>query len=478
MIRILSMGKCAIELDGSQLSAESEVVFGLLLYLAARAGDTVSREDAQALLWPELSRERGRHCLRQSLYRLRQLGVPLQGDNGALGISLGDVTSDFGPFVADDAPAASYRDAAIGDILPGYFPMFSQPFAAWVEEYRAQIGLRIRKQLVRTILDLRSKGRYREAEPLARVCLASDPFNEVATLALAEARVVLGGNRAEALAILDRYVEEVGGSRDQRLALSATVLRRRISERFVEQRYAAPPEAPFVGREDVLQLMVEKMQEAVAGRSTIVYVWGEPGIGKTRLLDELTKVALVQGVRVERYTVTPNDPERPLAMFSSLLPRLTALPGAVGISPESYEAIQRFIDPTAWERVDPPASVAEAARVFGRLRTGIAELVEVLAEERPFVLLVDDVHWSDARSIEVLSEVVERVRGRRVVFVLTSREQCTGTGTGGLEALCARAAVRRLDGLRASEVERLLRQIADQRDFELTPAFVRRTLDA
>src|SRR5688572_6002275 len=119
----------------------------------------------------------------------------------------------------------------------------------------------------------------------------------MATLTLAEATAVLSGNRAEAMAILDRYMDEVGSEPNQRLALSASVLRRRISERFVEQRYAAPPEPPFVGREDVLQLLVEKMQEAVAGRSSIVYLWGEAGIGKTRLLEELAKVAHVQGVR-------------------------------------------------------------------------------------------------------------------------------------------------------------------------------------
>lgn len=477
MIRVLALGQCAIELDGTRISAESELVFGLLLYLAARAGTAISRDEAQALLWPDLSHTRGRHCLRQAAYRLRQLGVPLRSDNSSLSIALGDVTSDYASLIAEGAPAAGYSESKIGEILPGYLPTFSGAFAGWVEEYRARLTQRIRHGLVRAIVDLRSKGRYREAEPLARICLTSDPFNEVATLTLAEATAVLGGNRAEALAILDRYVDEVGSSPDRRLALSASVLRRRISERFVEQRYAAPPDPPFVGREDVLELMVEKMQESVAGRSKIVYLWGEPGIGKTRLLEELSKVAHVQGVRVERYTVSPNDPERPLALFSSVLPRMMRMAGAVGISPEAYEAIQRFVDPSAWERVDPPRTAAEAALVFGRLKSGICELFEALADERALALLVDDVHWCDERSLEVLSEVVERVRASRVAFVLTSRESCNAHVSRRLEALCARAAVRRLDGLDARQVETLLVQIAEQRNFALTSEFVRRTVD-
>ncbi len=476
MIRLLAVGQCAIELDGKRLTAESEVVFGLLLYLAARAGEAISRDDAQALLWPDVSHTRGRHCLRQAAYRLRQLGVPLRADNGSLGVAFADVTSDFASLTGNDVPAAAYANQSVGEILPGYLPAYSTPFAAWVEEYRTRIANRLRQGLVRAIVDLRSKGRYREAEPLARVCLTSDPFNEIATLTLAEATAVLSGNRAEALAILDRYMDEVGTLREHRLALSASVLRRRISEQFVEQRYAAPPEPPFVGREEVLQLMVEKMQEAVAGRSSLVYLWGEPGIGKTRLLEELAKVAHVQGVRVERYTVTPNDPDRALALFSSILPRMMNMAGAVGISPEAYQAIQRFIDPSAWERVEPPRSAAEAALVFGRLKAGIGELFEALADERPLGLLVDDAHWADQRSLEVLSEVVERLRGRRVAFVLTSRETCNRKSRA-LEALCARAAVRRLDGLDAGQVESLLERIADQRNFTLSSEFVRRTLD-
>ncbi|MGQ0643179.1 MAG: ATP-binding protein [Gemmatimonadaceae bacterium] len=478
MIRLLTVGQSSIELDGKRLTTESEIVFGMLLYLAARAGDAVRREEAQALFWPDLSHTRGRHCLRQALYRLRQLGVPLRADNGSVGVALGDVSSDYAPLTRDDVPSSAFRGLAVADILPAYHPTFSIPFSGWVEELRSRIGLRIRQGLVRTIIDLRSKGRYREVEPLARACLTADPFNEVVTLALAEATAVLSGNRAEAMAILDRYTDEIGSSRDKRLTLSASILRRRISEKFVEQRYAPPPETPFVGREDVLQLLVEKMQEAIAGRSSIVYLWGDPGIGKTRLLDELAMVAHVQGVRVERYEVSPNDSERPLALFSALLPRLMTLQGAVGISPEAYAAIQRFVDPAAWEETRPPSAAEEAGQVFGILKAAICELIDALADERPLGVLVDDAHWIDARSVEILIELVERSRGRPVMFVFTSREAIAVHRRAALDILCARATVRRLEGLSAAEIETLLASIAEQRSYTLTPDFVRRTVDA
>ncbi len=478
MIRLLVVGQAGIELDGKRLTTESEIVFGMLLYLAPRAGDAVSREEAQALFWPEISHTRGRHCLRQALYRLRQLGVPLRSDNGSFGIALSDVSTDYAALTADDVPAATYRTIAIGEVLPGYHPVFATPFAAWVEEFRSRVELRIRQGIVRTIVALRSKGRYREAEPLARVCLTADPFNEIATLTLAEATAVLSGNRAEAMAILDRYMDEVGTLPDKRVIMSASILRRRISERFIEQRYAAPPEPPLVGRGEVLEMMVEKLQEAVAGRSTIVYLWGQPGIGKTRLLQELVKVAHVQGVRVMQYAVSPNDPDRPLALFSSVLPSLIQMQGAAGISPQNYEAIQRFVDPSAANSVEPPRTVLEAAVAFRKLKSGICELIDALSEERPFALLLDDVHWMDARSIEILEEIVDRVRSRRVAFLLTSREHVRSARDATLTALYERAAVRRLEGLPVRDIEALLQQIAIQRHFPLTNEVVRRTVDA
>jgi DNA-binding SARP family transcriptional activator len=477
MIRLCAVGQCAIELDGVRVTAESEIVFGLLLYLAARAGEQVPRDDVLAMFWPEMPHTRGRHCLRQTAYRLRQLGVPLRADNGSLGVGAEDVTSDFASLVADDATARTYVGVSLGEVLPSYAPVFSAPFATWVEDYRSRTSMRIRQAIVRVLVDLRSKGRYREAEPLARACLTSDPFNEVATLTLAEATAVLSGNRAEALMILDRYMDEVEVSADRRLTWSATVLRRRISERFVEQRYSAPPEPPFVGREDVLQLLVEKMQEAVTGRSSVVYLWGEPGIGKTRLLDELVKVAKVQGVHVERYNVSPNDAERPLAVFSTLLPRLLQMQGAVGISPSSYRSLERFIEPKAWEQAESPRTTEEAARTFRRLKNGICELFDVLAEERALCFCIDDAHWLDNRSIEVLADIADRVRQRPVLLALTSRTGPFGVTNAALKALCAVAAVRRVDGLAPAEIERLLERMADQRSFAWSSEFVRRTVD-
>jgi hypothetical protein len=151
--------------------------------------------------------------------------------------------------------------------------------------------------------------------------------------------------------------------------------------------------------------------------------------------------------------------------------------GAAGISPESHDAIRRFVDPTGWEHLEPLRDAAEAWRTFRRLRTGICELFEALAEERPLVLAIDDVHWIDPRSLEVLAELSDRVR-RRVVFVLTSRESVIEKRTGSLAALCSRAAVRRLEGLGDVEVESLLSQIAEQRNLVLARQFVRRIIAA
>src|SRR5439155_6421491 len=59
-------------------------------------------------------------------------------------------------------------------------------------------------------------------------------------------------------------------------------------------------DAPFVGRRDELERLAQALEDARAGSSRVVQVAGEPGIGKTRLLDELANIARLGGAKVLR----------------------------------------------------------------------------------------------------------------------------------------------------------------------------------
>src|SRR4029079_8607393 len=69
---------------------------------------------------------------------------------------------------------------------------------------------------------------------------------------------------------------------------------------------------------------------------------GEAGIGKTRLIAELSRFSKLQGFKTIRINCRPNYQHRPLSAFVELVPLLRALPGAIGCSPENLQFLDRL----------------------------------------------------------------------------------------------------------------------------------------
>ena len=182
------LGAAEIYTDATRLTPESELQFGLTLYLCANAGRGLLRDEMAHVFWPGQPSEPARHCLRQALYRLRGLGVPVSSGARVTMLEERYVEADYLPLVAEGAPASVYVRVRDVSVLPGYIPRFSRPFAEWLEAFRNEVASRVRRGLVRAIADARARGRYSLVEELARRCLAIDPLNEEATLALAEHR--------------------------------------------------------------------------------------------------------------------------------------------------------------------------------------------------------------------------------------------------------------------------------------------------
>lgn len=193
IVRCRVLGGAEIHTRGIRLTPESDLQFGLGLFFCAQPGRDVPRDEILRLFWPRHRSEAARHCLRQALYRLRILGIPVRTGARSNVLEPHFVEADFLPAVADGAPPGIYLRLADVTVLPAYAPGFSRPFARWVEEFRADVGSRLRRGLVRGISELRARGRYGDVERLCRFCLQLDPLNEEATLALAESVALAGG---------------------------------------------------------------------------------------------------------------------------------------------------------------------------------------------------------------------------------------------------------------------------------------------
>jgi len=163
----------------------------------------------------------------------------------------------------------------------------------------------------------------------------------------------------------------------------------------------------LLGRKDERLALDQLFARARDGRSGVLALVGEPGIGKTALLEHAVESA--HGMRVLRARGIESEAEIPFAGLAELLgptlsaldripaPQATALAGALALGP---------------------------ARPQDRFAIGAAtlSLLSASAEEKPVALLVDDAHWLDRASAEALLFAARRLLADRIALVLTVRE--------------------------------------------------------
>lgn len=199
----------------------------------------------------------------------------------------------------------------------------------------------------------------------------------------------------------------------------------------------------------------------------ILLLVGEPGIGKSRLLARCLREARDTATVVEGRC---EDSDRLVPLGSAL--DLLRAPSAVPRAPTLRHDLMAVAPARDAGGDGPTGPDVELAR--RRLFERVADALSELAGERPVLLAVDDVHWADDGSLDLLGHLVRRLRDRDVRFVLTFRPEET---TRALRAL-----LTRLEGRRSHlelRLERLSRSdLADMVALTLeTPRVPDRLLD-
>jgi class 3 adenylate cyclase/tetratricopeptide (TPR) repeat protein len=178
----------------------------------------------------------------------------------------------------------------------------------------------------------------------------------------------------------------------------------------------------LVRREDQLAILEEALLASHRGEGRFVVVSGEAGIGKTRLVTELSEEARRLGSSVLWGGCSEAELSLPYLPFVE----------AIG-NHLSAEDIDSFADRLGASRpalaqLFPQLSQGEApekgldpAQAKMRLFEAITSLLTVVAEERPLVLVIEDVHWADESTRELLDHLARRLSGSPVLALVTFR---------------------------------------------------------
>lgn len=179
--------------------------------------------------------------------------------------------------------------------------------------------------------------------------------------------------------------------------------------------------ASFVGRADALARLRSAWDSARSGKRTVAWVAGDPGIGKTTLIEHfvagLGDVACARGQCVEHFGA--GEPYLPV------LEALAELCRRDGNVP----TLLRAVAPT-WLLQVPWLSTVEERDALRRELAGVSpermlremgELLDRLTEQRPLLLVTEDLHWSDRATVQLLAYLARRRGGAHLLWLASFR---------------------------------------------------------
>jgi DNA-binding winged helix-turn-helix (wHTH) protein/Tfp pilus assembly protein PilF len=216
-----------------------------------------------------------------------------------------------------------------------------------------------------------------------------------------------------------RFIETVSRRGYRFIAATTTAvpqLRTAVASEFVRAH-----DPSFIGREEPLSRLHATWQRACSGKRTIVWVAGDPGIGKTTLIEHFVagigEVACIRGQCVEQYGA--GEP---------YLPCLEAL-GELCRRDAAAVPLVRAIAPT-WLLQLPWLGTAEEREALRRELAGVgpdrmlremAELLDRYTEQHPLLIVTEDLHWSDRATLQLMEYIARRRGNAHLMWLSTFR---------------------------------------------------------
>lgn len=409
----------------------------LLAYLLLHGDAPQPRERLAFMFWPDSQESQSRTNLRQALHLLRRAlpeadrfldidgrsvrwrtDVPAWLDVLAFEHLVARAEEARRTSAAGDVRGALEEAVGLyaGDLLPDCYD-------DWVltERERLRGGFLRAAEWLAELLELERD--YRGAIPWARRLLEHDPVNEAACHRLMRL-CALSGDRAGAL----RTYHGCATALARDLGISPSAATRNAYERLLEPEATAAPERtdaavasgspPLVGRSAEWRALREAWRRASEGQSLLVLLAGEPGIGKSRLGEELGDWAAQQGfmtAAIRCYSAAGNLAYAPAV---ELLRAPAVASGLRRLGAPWLAELARLLPELRAERPELPAA-APLIDDWQRARLLDALSHAVLAGTRPLLVVIDDLQWCDLETIGWLRYLL-RSRPRAALLVVAT----------------------------------------------------------
>jgi DNA-binding SARP family transcriptional activator len=401
---ITLLGGFQARVGASTIHLPTRKTQALLAYLALHPGQAHDREKIQGLLWPDAPPRQAQASLRQTLFSLRK---NLPGTSGAallttattVALDASHLRVDVG--ILERHVGGVTREAleGVASLYAGHlleaFVIDEAPFDQWIDNERSRLR-EVALGTLERLVDLQAAvGEPEKAIQTALQSLRLDPLRESTHRALMHLYAA-SGRRGAAVqqyrSLVSALARELGVEPDsQTRRLHDDILRVDSSAGGAPTPASSPRPAPLdalprsgaapalprplVGRDGEMTRIHRALDDAWSGAGKLSLLSGDAGVGKTRILEEAATHALRRGGLVLRGRCFESEGVLPFAVWGDLL------------------------------RGDPSLAIQDPRALFD----AVAGALTLLAREAPLLVVIDDLQWSDAMSLRLLSFLLRRL---------------------------------------------------------------------
>lgn len=466
------LGDIRVLRDGQEQNLPpSKKTRALLAYLAM-SGKAHRREHLCELLWEVPDDPRG--SLRWSLSKIRRLvddddNTRIQADRSHVDLDSSSLSIDskqLNQLAKGNLADSTLEDLQLaadefnGEFLAGLELANFHEFRSWCLAQREQAE----RDRVRLLCELlrREEVSVEEALDYNRSLVSIRPYDKNYRIAFIKRLLELGRNKEaeQQVELGARLLKEVGEDAiDLRHALKATSKKTEPLESVkagktpeviavsMAPHVTALPTTPLVGRDNELALIRESFQQAVQNQSARCLLFrGEPGIGKSSLLNHALALAVENSAAVLKAGAFESEIVRPFALWN--------------------DALRESFPSDATELLSGDEQIDR-----DRLFKSIARLISGLTSKQPVLILFDDIQWSDESSAAALHYVLRMNTRQPLWVVLGAREEELQVNFPVLSALRGLRQEKLLDSqllepLDAADISNLIEREAPDIDIE------------
>ncbi|AQV96887.1 6-hydroxy-D-nicotine oxidase [Cupriavidus necator] len=423
--------------DAPMPDANSPRLQALLAYLILHRDVPQSRQQLAFLFWPDSTQAQARNALRQLLFHLRKSwphAASFVHADAQMVRWLPDSAFDldvaqFKSALATAARAASNNDAATEEELLTHAAelyrgdLLASCYDEWIAPQRDQLREACIAALVRLSQLSEDRRDYAKALKHAQQLQRLDPLREPTYMALMRLHA-LNHDHASALRAyrncVETFARELGivPGEDLREAYARLAAQAAPTQR----RRPRDPMLSMIGRHDEWRRLLEVWQRSQLGDKQFALISGEAGIGKSRLAEELLVHLAGQGFTTTHSRAYAAEGQVAFAPVTGWL-RSPALHQAMsGLDRLWLTEVARLLPELLTQQpgLPPPSPLTE---YWQRQRFFEALARAVLATDGPLLLLLDDLQWCDAETLEWLRFLMRFDVSAKLLVVATARHE-------------------------------------------------------